>query len=223
MARLLLLPGLGADKRLFAGLGGLCLPVIVRRLPEPVRHEGMTTYALRVAAQLQMRPDDWIGGVSFGGMVAAAIARHRPARGLILIGGALSSDALPRALRIATRLARYVPIAPVRAALGRPFLLMRGFGLLTAAQAATIATMLAATPENALREGARLLANHHPAIPLLCPAYAIHGAQDRLMHAPPVADCQQIADAGHGLVLTHAHAVTAFLEGLLCHTTEIEI
>ena len=83
MARLLLLPGLGADERLFAGLGPLGLPVVIHRLPIPQHHESMTRFALRVAAELELRPEDWIGGASFGALVAADIAHDLGPAGAI--------------------------------------------------------------------------------------------------------------------------------------------
>lgn len=216
MARLLLLPGLGADERLFAGLGELCLPVIVPRLPEPLRHENMTAYALRVVSLLQPRPEDWIGGASFGGMVAAAIARHRPVRGVVLIGSALSSAALPGPVRGLARIACRLPFGLVRSLLARPTILSHAFGTLTPEQSRLVADMIASAPERLLREGARLVAGYFPETPLLCPVHALHGDQDRLMHAPPIPGCRTVSGAGHALSITHPQDVTVFLHELLC-------
>jgi len=222
MARLLLLPGLGADERMFAGLGDLCLPVIGRPLPEPFHHENMTAYALRVASLLQPRPEDWIGGASFGGMVAAAIARHRPVRGVVLIGGALSSASLPGPVRGLSHIACRLPLSPMRSLLTRPTILSRAFGTLTPEQSALIADMIASAPDRLLREGARLVAGYFPETPLICPVHAIHGNQDRLMQAPPIPGCRTVSGAGHALVMSHPQVVTAFLRQLLCRSSGMQ-
>lgn len=95
MPRLVLLPGLGADERLFAGIAIEGVSIETPRLPIPAPNECMLSYSLRVAAGLNLRPEDWLGGASFGSLVATSLARHRPLAGLVLIGGALSSVPIP--------------------------------------------------------------------------------------------------------------------------------
>ena len=50
MPRLFLLPGLGADERMFEALGASGLPLAPARLPVPEPDEPMPAYSLRVAA-----------------------------------------------------------------------------------------------------------------------------------------------------------------------------
>lgn len=215
-ARLLLLPGLGADERLFAGLGPICMPVVCARLPAPHRYEAFTAYALRVAAGLALRPEDWIGGASFGGLVAADIARRRPLAGLVLLGGGLSSATLICPARWLGALAQRLPLPPLRALLARPAVLAAAFRPITPAAIQQLDAMLAATPDQLLREGARLVGNYFPRIAPLCPVHAIHGREDRLMRPPPVAACRLVDGAGHALVVTHPREVTDFLNATLC-------
>jgi pimeloyl-ACP methyl ester carboxylesterase len=215
MAQLHLLPGLGADARLFASLGELCLPIRSACLPAPAAHESMTAYALRVATQIDVRPDDWIGGSSLGALVAAEIARHRPVSGLILIGGALTSETvMPLAKRLAP-LARFLPLRPFRALISTRAGLTLLFGPHTDSQQRLLVEMLAATPDAMLRAGAHLATSHFPKFPPRCPVHAIHGSIDSLMR-PPLSDCRLVPNAGHALALTHAHEVTTFLRATLC-------
>jgi len=215
LARLLLLPGLGADERLFAGLDPIGLPVITHPLPVPRRRENMTRYALRVAADLDLRPEDWIGGSSFGALVAADIARRRPLAGLVLIGGALTGEAIPLPMRLLAALSSRLPFRNWRHLLTRDRLLARAFQPLNPDALQTIRAMLDDTPDTMLKEGARLLASYRPAIPVLCPVMAIHGREDRLMRAPAVPSCIRVDGAGHALVLTHASTVSEFLRQAL--------
>jgi hypothetical protein len=75
--------------------------------------------------------------------------------------------------------------------------------------------MLAATPGALLREGSRLILHYRPSLPVLCPVHAIHGGADRLMRPPSLPQRRVISRAGHALVLTHARAVTDFLNTVL--------
>ena len=71
--RLILLPALGADERIFSFLGELPGESVFPNLPVPFPKESMETYASRLAGKLVVQDTDLIGGVSFGGMVAAEI------------------------------------------------------------------------------------------------------------------------------------------------------
>lgn len=216
MPRLFLLPGLGADERMFETLGAPGLSLTPARLPVPEPDEPMPAYSLRVAARLQLRPEDWLGGASFGGLVAADIARRRPLGGLVLIGGALNSNALTGPAPLLGKLVRFMPLSPLRALLSTPTGLSVAFGPLAAPQARLLTDMLAATPDGMLREGGRLATGYFPGIPPLCRAHAIHGARDRLMRPPALPGCRMIADGGHGIAITHAREVSAFLQEILC-------
>jgi len=216
-ARLLLLPGLGADERLFSRLGELCIPIVAARLPVPEAGELFTPYALRVAAQLDLRPEDWIGGSSFGSLVAADIARRRPIGGLVLIGGALSGTALAASIRWLGWLADFfVRGSGLRNLCLRPAAFRAAFGKLDADTLALLTAMAKEVPVPMLRRGFRLLAGCRPRLPVLCPIHAIHGTQDRLLRPPPLPDCRMVAGAGHALALSHPREVTAFLNETIC-------
>jgi len=215
-ARLLLLPGLGADQRLFSRLGKLCMPVVTPRLPLPEVGETFTAYSLRVAAQLELRPEDWIGGSSFGSIIAADIARRRPVAGLVLIGGALSPLSLPPALRFFSGLADFLPFGLLQPLLSQPFMLRQIFGSLDSESFGQLAAMVRATPLKMFRRGIRFLSRYRPDIPVLCPVYAIHGDRDRLLNPPPLPRCRIVPGAGHAISLSHPFEVTTFLEDVLC-------
>lgn len=214
--RLFLLPGLGADERLFAHLEPLCLPIITPRLPVPLAHESMPAYSLRVASALDLRPEDWIGGCSFGSLVAADIARRRPVQGLVLIGGALSPDTLVSTWQWLALLRPLLPMRGLHPLLASRTVISFAFGALPEPVLQNIVAMLEATPDTMLTEGARLLSSYRPVIPPLCPVHAIHGALDRFMRPPPVPDCHVLHDAGHALAFTHPREVSTFLRAVIC-------
>jgi len=202
---------------MFAGLELACAELVPVQLPPPQDGESMTRYALRVAAGLGLRPEDWLGGASFGSLVAGEIARCRPVRGVVLIGGALSAASFVRPLRWSATVARTLPLQHLHQLLARPDTLRFIFGPLPASQMRLLRDMLIATPRALLREGARLALSYMPATRVLCPVYAIHGERDRLMHPPPVVNCHIVPAAGHALAQTHQNEVREFLRGLVCN------
>jgi pimeloyl-ACP methyl ester carboxylesterase len=216
MARLFLLPGLGADERMFDGLDLACAKVVPVRLPPPRARESMPRYSSRVAAGLGLRPEDWVGGSSFGSLVAADIARRRPLRGLVLIGGGLSTASFVWPLRWLGLLGRVLPITRLHPLLATPAAFRFAFGPLSARHMRLLNDMMIAAPDALLREGMRLAMGYRPAIPVLCPVHAIHGERDRLMRPPPVANCRVVPGAGHALPQTHQLEVVDFLRGLVC-------
>jgi len=113
-ARIVLFPGLGTDPRLFdrqqRALGDdLECPGWL--IPEPC--ESFDGYTRRWARRLEPRPGDtrplFIGGVSFGGMVAMQMARHLRPQAVILIGSCRSAAAKPKRWQAARRIGDLIP------------------------------------------------------------------------------------------------------------------
>ena len=112
--RVFLITGFALDKRAFAPL----------RLPEEVfiavdlipirRGESLREYALRLAAEIGYRPDDVIGGVPLGGMLALEIAAGLGARGIVLIASAGHPRFIRKRFRWLSPLAARVPEILIR-------------------------------------------------------------------------------------------------------------
>jgi pimeloyl-ACP methyl ester carboxylesterase len=107
-----LIPGLGADERVFKNLqpllqGETCVLHWLR--PEP--EEPLPHYALRMAARIPLGQSGLLVGVSFGGMVALEITRMRPELRTVLISSIPDSSCLPPLLRLirATGIYHLVP------------------------------------------------------------------------------------------------------------------
>lgn len=211
MSRLILLPGLAADERMWAGLGEVGIPLLTPRLPVPEAGESMTGYALRVARKAAVAEGDLIGGCSFGGLVAAEIARRRKVRALLLVAGALTSATMTPFARLLGNLPGLVPLSLLRRYFASNLNLRLFFGKAEPRLYQLARQMLADTPDPLLARGGRMAVGHFPVEPVSCPVFAIHGALDRVMAAPPVAGCRLLPDAGHGLPISHPVEVTGFL------------
>ena len=82
--RVVLFSGMAADTRLFRSIRIPELEIVTPDHAEPAPGETLTQYAARIAEGLFIQPDDIIGGISFGGMLAGEIARQRRVAGKVI-------------------------------------------------------------------------------------------------------------------------------------------
>lgn len=210
MGRLILLPGLGADERMFENLGDVDPAPLAPRHLVPLPGECLEDYATRVADWLVLKSDDVVGGSSFGGLVASAVARQRRVKGLVLIGGALHAEALAQ-----SGLLRFVPTWLLRPMLHSDRLTEKVFAPESQAMRRLARSMLDDAPEELLLRGSRMMWRYRPAAAIRCPVFAIHGGMDPVMSPPPVAGCRLVDEAGHGIAWTHGELVGRFLREAL--------
>jgi thioesterase domain-containing protein len=97
---LILLSGMGADERVFALQQRAFPNLIVPRWISPLEDETLTSFAARLARQIDPGGPCFMGGASFGGFVALEMARHLQAKACFLIGSVRSPAELPRRIRI---------------------------------------------------------------------------------------------------------------------------
>lgn len=110
---LYLLPGLGADERVFQNL----LPLlkapaqVLTWLPPESATETLAHYVARMAEAVPEDQPCLVVGVSFGGVVALEICRLRPLAQAVLVSSIPDAGSLPLLLRIVrkTRVYKLVP------------------------------------------------------------------------------------------------------------------
>ena len=215
LRRLILLPGLAADERMYAGIGTLPVRLLTPRLLIPEHNEIMAEYARRHAEWLDIGADDLIGGCSFGSMVASEICRQRATRGLVLLSGALSSTTLVLSSRRLKCIADFIPFMLMRRVLVSSLFLHAVFGDADPAQIELGRVMINETPRDLLVSGGKLAANYYPIVPIECDVFSLHGALDRVLVAPDIQGGEVIDNAGHGMVVSHAEQVTEFLRRVI--------
>lgn len=212
---MLLLPGLGADRRLFdrqrAAFPALTVPDWIA----PERGESLADYGRRMAEAARAGGARWIGGSSFGGMVALEMSRHMPVDGVILIGSCRTPSAIAGKLRCLSAIGRWLPDSmSVRGKV------LVGIGLKALQpfddqQRALLVSMLEDVPDGFLRWGSRAIAQWPGAGDVAAPVYHIHGDQDRVIPLRGVKPDRVIHGAGHALSLTHADEVNTFIRHVL--------
>lgn len=210
--RLILFPGLGADGRLFEPQRRAFPQLEVPPWLMPLSDERIESYAKRMAAQIT--PDGrplFLGGVSFGAIVALEAARHLPAAGVFLIGGGMSYRMITWPFRWMCHLAPLAPLPIV------PWLLkLFPIGLdviekLTDEQKQLYVRMSRVTPPAMIRWGAHAMTRWSFAGPAPAPLHVIHGHDDRIVRPNQLTVDRTIPGGRHLISLSHPQVVNDFL------------
>ncbi len=85
MSRIILIPGLGADQRVFSRIGELPAEKLPLDWLPVVRDESFPSYCQRLIDQYGISSSDHLAGLSFGGLVAQQIAAMNGNAAVILI------------------------------------------------------------------------------------------------------------------------------------------
>ncbi len=210
-ARLVLLPGMGADRRLFQPQRAAFPELEVPDWLPPEPSESLESYGRRMAAAIDPTPPLWLGGVSLGGMVALGMARRVRPEAVFLIGSCRSGRAVPGYLRFLERLSRPLPTRAIELSWVLAPLVAGKVEALDRHQRQLAIEMLRDTPTAFVRWASRALVAWSCADDLTCPVYHIHGDRDRLLPLARVRPDRVVQGAGHLLSLTHPDAVNAFL------------
>ena len=210
--RMILIPGLGADERLFGPQRATGLTFEVPTLPVPKRNEDMTRYAGRVCELLRL--DDGpcvLGGVSFGGMLACEMAAHCDARAVVLIAACRDRAAIPRYYYGAELVSRLLPDVLIRRRCATSSRLLAGLENLDTEQFELIHDMAQRISVPFVRRTARMILGWRGAAEPACPVYHVHGRLDRVIPIRQLRPDVVIEEGGHLINMTHAVQVNQFI------------
>jgi len=224
--RLILLPGVGADARLFIpqreAFPDLHTPGWLPHRPE----ESLLEYASRMAEVIrplcEIPPSPnvagggasgpvLIGGASFGGMVAYEAARLLPVDGVAQMGSCRHPRAVRSALRAAGPFAPAVPVASLGIAKVLSPLAVEMLINLKRPQRALVARMFQDSDSHFMKWALTSILQWQPSPPPEVPVRAIHGDRDLLIDVKLVEADEVIPGGGHLINLTHADDVNAFI------------
>jgi pimeloyl-ACP methyl ester carboxylesterase len=231
--KLLLVPGIGATPDIFEpqreAFGDA---LIAPDWLDPKPGETVAEYASRWADVLRpevtqaiTRDDGWggpaddapllIGGLSFGGMVATELARHLPARAVVLIASELRGDAVPDRFYAIRPLAHRLPDAVLRRLAPWIALAYAKNDGLDDPRTALLRQMSRQANLPVLRWGTAAmqnwsLGNPGPDYP---PVHRIHGADDWLI--PRQGHIDRLVPRGKHLInLSHPQTVNTWLQDI---------
>jgi pimeloyl-ACP methyl ester carboxylesterase len=205
-----LLPGLGADERVFQFLRLRGEVQVLRWLPPQSAAEPLPHYAARLAAAVPVGEACWLVGVSFGGILALEIAQLRPLARVVLISSFAGPPELPWLGRLAraTGLYRLLPpqLLPLLPRVAQWF-----FGVKNGREYQLLRQILLDTDPAFTRWAIGQLLEWPGQ--LLTPTVRIHGTEDRLLPAG-AALSQYRLPGGHLIIISRATEISRILNKL---------
>jgi pimeloyl-ACP methyl ester carboxylesterase len=212
--RIILLPGLGADYRLLDAQRSLEADVEVPAWIPPQPDDTLASYAKRLANTIDPARPFYLGGVSFGGMLATEMVHHlRPrVRGLILLATCRSNRGVPLPYRLAHNVARFVPPPMLKQGHLLMPVVRKVFGIARAEHADIFSQMLRETDPAVLKWSlGAVMGWPGPAEEVDVPVIHIHGSCDRILPGRLGEPDATIDGAGHIMNVSHAAEVNRMI------------
>lgn len=212
-----LIPGLGADERVFQFLRLQGEVHVLRWLTPQNSAEDLPQYAARLAAAIPLEQACWLVGVSFGGVLALEVAQLRPVARVVLISSLAGPSELPWIGKLARATGLY-HLLPPQLLPRLPRVAKWLFGVKTGRDYQLLRQILRDTDPDFTRWAiARLL--QWPGRPLPA-AIRIHGIEDRLLPAG-TASSQYMLPGGHLIIISQAAKISRILNQLAAQTTTV--
>lgn len=214
LPRLALFSGLGIRHQLYARQRGLD-PVRIELVPwldvEP--GESIPSYARRLAATIDPGGPLYLGGVSFGAMLAIEAASVLRPRAVFNIAGARSGRAVAPVVKLTCAVAPRLSDSTIRATLGGAGLLLRMTGRPDRRERKLLLNLADTAIPWLIRWSCGAMLDWQAPRDLDCPIHHIHGDLDHLI---PLANVRKDVDeivpgGGHIINVTHAAVVNRFI------------
>jgi pimeloyl-ACP methyl ester carboxylesterase len=212
--QLVLLPGLGADARLFEPQRQAFPHLMVPPWISPKKKERLEDYAPRMAETIPQSPGIplILGGVSFGGMAAYEMSRYLRPKATILISSCHTSRGLHGWIHAGTFVVPWMPVGAWSVAkfFASPAVRIAShFG----ARDRDLAVTMFKDVDSAFMHwvlSAILRWNPSP-LDVDVPIFQLHGRRDLLIPIGRVEPDEVIEDGGHMINVTHAEQVNAYI------------
>ncbi len=209
--RVFLLPGYALDSRAFTRLE-LPDPPFKRVDFIPLQPgDTITTYAARLADEIGFRPDDIIGGLSFGGMLSLEIARLRGARKVLLMSSCSHFGDIRPFFRFAAHFAPVIPVRVAKSAYPLVVMALKFKKVFASNSESLLYNMIGEFPDSLMKGFPRLMLGWKGAAPT-CPVLRLHSESDWLIRPPKTATNVTLIPGGHHLIsFSHPGWVIRFL------------
>lgn len=213
-APLILVPGMGADERLFARQREAFPNLIVPKWITPAPNDSIQSYAKRLALEIDPKRPCFVGGASFGGFVAMEMARHLQTLGVFLIGSLRGAEELPPKFKMLKPIRQFLSAIPF-AMLGKSAAISVSMtGNLSGHAIKDVVKQFTEADAVFLRWASQAVLDWEasPTSPMpQPPIFQIHGGSDPVLSPRFTRPDEVIPGAGHLISLTHPKQLNAFL------------
>jgi pimeloyl-ACP methyl ester carboxylesterase len=215
LPRLILFPGLGVDQSLFAPQRTIPARLEFPQLPTPDENETLAEYARCVATTIDPTPPLYVGGVSFGAMLAVEMARILNPRGIFVISGAQNRQQISPVIRLLAAMGSGLPepLFPFARRVTPAFL--RILGRFDRYEREFLVDVFTRVNFHLARWGARRIMEWTAPNDITSPIHWIHGQIDHVVPLKNVRPDVIVPGAGHFLNVSHPEAANEFITSRL--------
>ena len=201
-----LIPGLGADHRIFKFIDLTPLNTVCVSWPPIARKETMESYIEKLLKQINGEQEVILIGVSFGGILAIELSKKIKCRKVVIISSVKSSDELP----ILIKLLKYLPIhkfiPPQVLKYYSKKLLCYFFSVTAKSSIKLLEDILKETDTDFMKWAINIIVNWNTD-KATTDLLHIHGMQDRIFPYSNIKDSVGIEGGGHFMVVDKAEEV----------------
>lgn len=209
---IILVPGMGADFRVFDGLTSIIDGIVVPEWITPVDEESIGDYAGRWAKVIDPGCGCFVGGASFGGFVALEMVRHLDAKKCFLIGSVRGPDQLPDRIKALTKVCGAADVLPFELAK-----MLSKIGLLSSGSMPTgnikeLLRQMSDSDAAFMKWACWTLLNWKGKVDTAgVPVHHVHGEKDFVLPVKNTTPDVIVKGGGHLISVSHADEVIRFL------------
>jgi pimeloyl-ACP methyl ester carboxylesterase len=209
---LYLLPGLGSIPELY-DLQRRAIPSVrVLEWPDPHGNEPLLHYVRRITRLIDTDAPFFLGGVSFGGMLACEVAKIKRPLAVMMIGGVAQADEVPPYVVPLARLASKFPPTSILALAQHTPMVRYLLGPMTPQSMPILNKLINSASPDLIGWQIGSLPHWEHATPPPVPVHRIHGRLDRVLPPRFIKGIDRLIEGGGHLInLTHAHVVNKWL------------
>ncbi|MGZ3752614.1 MAG: alpha/beta fold hydrolase [Mucilaginibacter sp.] len=213
MSTVFLIPGLGADCRIYKNIDLQGNDVVNVEWIDPEKMDTLSTYAEKLVDHYGITPQSVVIGNSLGGMIAIEIAKRVALDKVILISSIKSVDEAPWYFKF-FRITQLYRIIPTRKLTSLEFVIEYAFGGMSENNQKLFASMLRNTSPFFMRWAINAILhwdNH--VIPKN--VYHITGDRDRVFPYKEIKDVEIVKGGTHVMIFTKAREINRWLKKVI--------
>lgn len=212
---LYLIPGLGADKRMYTPqLKVLRDAVVLEHLPA-VKKESLTDYAQRLAVHINAREPFALVGTSLGGMICLELTRFVKPQKVVLISTVKTRQELPYFIRSMRYLRLHRVLSGNFYKWFNHVMAMRLDSRGDGAIAEIIKAMSRDTPPEFIEWAVDAVIHWQPPHHVDVPVYHLHGTNDRLFPVKRIKNASHVNGGSHVMNMSKSNEVNDWLINVL--------
>jgi len=213
MGKIFLIPGLGADARIFQYVDLQNHEVVPVSWIEPEKHDTLSTYAKKLVDYYKITPGSIVIGNSLGGMLAIEIAKRVALGKAILISSIKTKNEAP----MSHIWHKYLPLYKLIPSSWLPqtgFIIKMVMGKMSTHHQELFVSMLKGTPPNFIKWalGAILHWDNETVPPNV---YHIIGDKDKIFPYQRIKDATVIKGGTHIMIYTKAKEINNWLKNII--------